>query len=283
MTNRKDEQIGPFTVRVRTLKEGPVATAFIAGGPQEFFRGHASEDAALEIARAWAHEEAAKRPVVPRRASQPRKMPEERISIARLKEKFLKHFPLGFEDPRYLSEAEEGERPYKLRAKARLEAVLTPEQALFADATQCESVKAIFGTNMLSVFENARVCEVLSGPAGPQYLRGAAQVVRGETANGFDAITASVSAHGQASWPIATFLPFLWDPDHQIFLKIRATQRVAGWLGHDFCIRYEPQLSSAVHQSLLDFATTVRTSIADMSPRDMIDVQSFIWVVSEYD
>jgi hypothetical protein len=34
----------------------------------------------------------------------------------------------------------------------------------------------------------------------------------------------------------------------------------------------------AVHASLLEFADTVRRDVRDMKPRDMIDIQSFIWV-----
>lgn len=32
------------------------------------------------------------------------------------------------------------------------------------------------------------------------------------------------------------------------------------------------------YASLLDFAGTVRRDLADLTPRDLIDVQSFIWV-----
>ena len=38
-------------------------------------------------------------------------------------------------------------------------------------------------------------------------------------------------------------------------------------------------------RALLDFAKTIRTDLADWRPRDMIDIQSFIWITgsSEYD
>ena len=36
---------------------------------------------------------------------------------------------------------------------------------------------------------------------------------------------------------------------------------------------------------MLDFARRIRTDIVDLGPRDMIDIQSFMWVQgsSEYD
>ena len=33
-----------------------------------------------------------------------------------------------------------------------------------------------------------------------------------------------------------------------------------------------------VNESLLQFAATVRPDVRDLKPRDMIDIQSFIWV-----
>jgi hypothetical protein len=38
-----------------------------------------------------------------------------------------------------------------------------------------------------------------------------------------------------------------------------------------------------VYDSLLDLARRTATELADLQPRDRIDVQSFIWVVGAYD
>ncbi|HEV7689588.1 MAG TPA: hypothetical protein VGO52_02140 [Hyphomonadaceae bacterium] len=276
-----DTIVGPFTARVRLTKTGPVAVVNESGARVYIVEGLDTEQAALAAAVAWAETQAASRRVAPRRPAKPRAMPTERISIDRLVEKFLRYFPDGFEDAEYLGE--KSERVYKLAAKAKLDAAVTVEAALFADQAQCDSVKAVFGTNMLSRFENARAREVLASAEGPAYLRGAAQLVRGDVAGGLQTIRDAVAPHGNVSWPLATFLPSLWDTDRQIFLKIEATKRVAGWLGHKFCVQYAPQLEPAVHASLMDFADQTRASIAGLKPRDMIDVQSFIWVAAEYD
>ena len=44
----------------------------------------------------------------------------------------------------------------------------------------------------------------------------------------------------------------------------------------------EPRLNIAVYDSLLDLAERTATEIADLQPRDRIDVQSFIWAVGDY-
>lgn len=277
---RKDEQIGPFTVRVRTIKEGPVATAFIPGGPQEYFRGHSNEDAALDAARAWATEHAPAYRIVTKRAAKPRAMPTVRQSVDDLKAFFLKHFPSGFSDESYLGP--KGERGVKLAAKAALEDVLTPEAALSATLEQCLAIKPAFRGDLFHRVELAKVGDMLATPEAPGFLRGAALVTRGEVAAGLNLISESVGQHMQPSWTLATYLPSLWDPSRNIALKIQATQTVAGWMGHRFCVDYVAQLDPAVHASLHDFAQKVETAIADLKPRDMIDVQSFIWVVARY-
>lgn len=280
MKKREDEQVGPFIVRARIMKEGPVATAFIQGGPQEFFRGHASEDEALEAARTWATAQGALLRLTPKRAAKPREMPTLRCPIDDLKTYFRKYFPDGFSDPAYLGP--KGERGVKLAAKDALESVLTPEGALNATPEQCLAIKPAFRGDLFHRVELAKVGEMLATPEAPAFLRGAAMLTRGDIAAGLALIRDSASQHMQPSWTLATYLPSLWDPSNNIALKIQATQTVAGWLGHRFCVDYAAQLEPAVHASLHDFAHSVEAAISDLAPRDMIDVQSFIWVVARY-
>ncbi len=46
--------------------------------------------------------------------------------------------------------------------------------------------------------------------------------------------------------------------------------------GFDF--QYQPRPQWATYASLLEFAAVVRRDLSDLRPRDMIDLQSFIWV-----
>ena len=45
---------------------------------------------------------------------------------------------------------------------------------------------------------------------------------------------------------------------------------------------YDAEVSTSTYESLLDLASETMKGIAPLGARDMIDVQSFIWVVGAY-
>jgi hypothetical protein len=81
------------------------------------------------------------------------------------------------------------------------------------------------------------------------------------------------------NWPLVTVFGFLARPDRHLFLKPTVTRNAAHRYGFD--LSYRPQPSWDVYQSLLTFAAIIRRDL-DRKPgfkaRDMIDIQSFIWV-----
>jgi hypothetical protein len=78
------------------------------------------------------------------------------------------------------------------------------------------------------------------------------------------------------TWPIATVFGFIALPEEHVFLKPNVTRRAARAYGYEF--RYASRPNWDTYANLLDFAATVRRDLADLRPRDMIDIQSFIWV-----
>lgn len=274
----EDESIGPFLLRARPTKEGFVSIVIEGDKIVQRFDGHASEGDALDAARNYARAHGPARKGAARPASRKKVSSNETRTFDELRAKFVKHFPDGFADARYL----EMERNYKDKVREDLNAAVTLEQALNADAALCEAAQVAFGTNMLTRFENARVREVLKNSEGSAFLRACAQVARGDH-KALTAIDAAVRPHGAPSWTIATFLPSLWAPDDNMFLRITATRQVAAWLGHGFDARYTPALNAETYADLLSLAADIRGHLADMTPRDLIDVQSFIWVVSDYE
>jgi hypothetical protein len=78
------------------------------------------------------------------------------------------------------------------------------------------------------------------------------------------------------TWPIVTVFSFLAQPDRHIFLKPNVTRIAAAQYGFDF--PYESRPNWRTYASLLDFADIVQADLRDLHPRDMIDVQSFLWV-----
>jgi hypothetical protein len=69
---------------------------------------------------------------------------------------------------------------------------------------------------------------------------------------------------------------FLAQPSVHVYLKPTVTKKAAGRYGFEF--QYESRPSWETYSSLLKFSRTVRRDIRDMNPRDMIDIQSFLWV-----
>jgi hypothetical protein len=73
-----------------------------------------------------------------------------------------------------------------------------------------------------------------------------------------------------------TVFGFLAQPSRHFFLKPKVTRAAAAKYG--FPLEYDSRLSWRTYASVLELARTVRTDQRDLGPRDMIDMQSFLWV-----
>jgi hypothetical protein len=79
------------------------------------------------------------------------------------------------------------------------------------------------------------------------------------------------------TWPLATVFGFIAQPETHIFLKPTVTRVAATEYGFDFLYRSRPSWDT--YSSLLAFADEIRRDLHDLRPRDLIDIQSFIWVL----
>jgi hypothetical protein len=79
------------------------------------------------------------------------------------------------------------------------------------------------------------------------------------------------------TWPLVTVFGFIAQPAVHMFLKPMVTRAAAAAYGVDFHYSSRPNWNT--YASVLDFARVVRRDVADLRPRDMIDMQSFIWVM----
>ena len=272
----EDEKVGPFFIRARGLKGVWTSIVIDKDKIASRFEGFDAEAPALDAARAYATEQAALRKPPPR-APGKRPSSSERRSLDELRAKFVKHFPQGFTDPEYLAK----ERDEKIAVRNELLAAVSLDAAHKAGPAEAAAARPMFGKIRLSPFEIIRAQKTLASDDGPAFLRGCAQLAGGDAA-GLAAIDASVRPHGAPSWTIATYLPSLWAPETCMLMRITATNRVASWLGHDYAAQYGGQLDAGVFANFTAFAHYLKDALADMSPRDLIDVQGFIWVVSEY-
>ncbi len=79
------------------------------------------------------------------------------------------------------------------------------------------------------------------------------------------------------TWPLQTVFGFIADPANHIFLKPTVTKNAAK--KYDFDFNYTSRPNWKTYKSLLDFAEQIRADTSKYKPKDMIDLQSFIWVM----
>lgn len=191
---------------------------------------------------------------------------------------FLKFFPNGFHSEGYAAQ----ERDYKVAAKKKLDDTAPLEEALTGSGFG-EAVLSVYrATNMLSPFEKTRLQDVFRGPNADKVVRAAAEFARDTDTNSLVQLENALKPYGSAKWTVATYLPYLWLPDRHMFLKPEVSKDYAARVGHPFASVYEAKLNLGVYESLLDLVDRTSEALSDLQPRDRIDIQSFIWVVGEY-
>jgi len=82
-----------------------------------------------------------------------------------------------------------------------------------------------------------------------------------------------------AKWTIVSYFQFFIHPNKYIFVKPTITQKIAEISAYD--IQYTSKLNWNTYSKIQQFSKYLEKNISDLSPKDMIDVQSFIWCVSE--
>lgn len=221
------------------------------------------------------------------------RLPAHKNTVACARRNFLRLFPEGFYDKNYLS----WERDYKWQAhlnwkeqlgKAPFRALLK-EQAYDEIARRAVTIEG--RTNLIFSFEKMALRDAVRPRDGAlafaeglyRYAYGSGTPQRKFEA--WSKVIAGLPRPGTRilTWPTVTVFGFISDPHFHFFLKPMVTRAAARHYGYDF--RYSPKPNWATYASALEFAARVRRDIKDLRPRDMIDLQSFIWVLGsdEYD
>jgi len=205
---------------------------------------------------------------------------------AKCRRKFLRFFPKGFYDEKYI----DWERGYKWDAHVRWEETLgrKAHRALIADGDYTEVARRAVGiesrTNLLFSFEKMALRDAVKPKAGAKaFAEGLYEFLygRGSEQDRFERWCAVVAALPRRqtrvlTWPVVTIFGFLALPDVHFFLKPMVTRAAAREYGFDFTYASRPNWDS--YANLLDFARIVSRDLRDIRPRDMIDIQSFLWV-----
>jgi hypothetical protein len=204
----------------------------------------------------------------------------------RARRKFLRIFPQGFRDETYMA----WERGYKWQAHQRWEETLDRSsfRMLLRDGMHAQIAAFAVGiesrTNLLFSFEKMALRDAIRSPAGARafatglydFLHGPGSMEK-KFGRWVDVVATLPRRQTRVlTWPLLTVFGFIAQPDTHIFLKPNVTREAARLYGFDFHYRSQPSWDG--YASLLDFAATLRADLRDLRPRDMIDIQSFIWV-----
>jgi hypothetical protein len=207
-------------------------------------------------------------------------------SALRCRRKFLRFFPGGFADETYI----DWERGYKWQAHERWLEQLEPAayrsllaHGRFTDIAE-HAVRVESRTNLLFSFEKMALRDAVRSPAGAKrFTEGLFALLHGpgDERKRFEAWCETVAGLPRRqtrvlTWPLVTVFGFIAQPERHVFLKPNVTRVAAREYGYDFAYRSRPNWET--YDSLLNFARMVYRDTRDLRPRDMIDLQSFIWV-----
>jgi len=196
---------------------------------------------------------------------------------------FLATFPEGFSDPKYLKD----ERNYKVEAHQLMTELLGPRpfakllKAKEHDGIVSRALKVVSKTNLIFPQEKMALNDGLKSDEAKSSFSNCLHDLlhgTGEAAERFMAWATHLASINAAKWTIASYFPFILHIDKYMFIKPTPTKSAASACG--FEINYTTALNWQTYDSVQNFATVLREHIGSMKPRDMIDVQTFIWYIN---
>ena len=206
--------------------------------------------------------------------------------LGKARRKFLSAFTGGFHDETYL----DWERDYKWDAHLRWQQTLAAPSfsQLLKKGEHRQIAKTALAiesrTNLLFSFEKMAVRDAVASDRGAQaFAKGLYAFLHGTNSmqERFDAWVETVGDLPRKktrvlTWPAVTVFGFLAEPRTHFFFKPNVTREAARRLGVD--LPYGSRPSWPVYKALLILMAKLRAGLKDMRPRDMIDLQSFLWV-----
>jgi hypothetical protein len=206
----------------------------------------------------------------------------------RCRRKFLRFFPGGFHDEKYV----DWERGYKWESHERWQEALS--QAEFRRLLRAREYSEIAARavrveqrsrySMIFSFEKMALRDAVKSEASARaFSEGLYDFLHGQgsVAARFERWCETVAALPRRqtrvlTWPLVTVFGFIAQPETHIFLKPTVSRIAAREYGFDF--QYKSRPSWETYANFLEFAETIQSDQQDLRPRDMIDIQSFIWV-----
>lgn len=197
------------------------------------------------------------------------------------KEMFLRDYPDGFYDQAYLSE-----RNVKVAAHELALSLIGPEQlgALVGQKDYEEickrALKLVNASNLIVPSEKLALKNGLKDSENRElFSENLYQLLYGNEGveERFVSFARALAAIKAAKWATLSYFLFIIFPDKYILLKPIVTELAAEISA--FEINYRSDLNWRTYKSVLNFSEYFRSELKDLKPRDMIDIQSFMWSI----
>ena len=196
---------------------------------------------------------------------------------------FLERFPEGFYGEKFSAH----ERAYKeeahdlaqeLLSKEPLERLLQSED--YANIVS-RAMKVLNRTNLVFPNEKMSLKDGLASTSNQKaFSKKLFSLLHGEEdlETSFMSFATFLEDIDAAKWTTASYFLFITQPDKYMFVKPTITQHAATLCA--FEINYKPQLNWLTYNSVLSLSDYLFSEISELKPRDMIDVQSFMWCIA---
>lgn len=229
----------------------------------------------------------AKPPAKPRAVPGVSSARRSNLSHEEAKRHFLRVFPLGFSDPKYLAD----ERNYKWGSHVQWQETLARPmyEGLLSSgnhAEACYRLRLVISRNKVNLPSPFELMALNRLTTNAETQKLVAEHVHslvygtdfGGALDQFVLALQRVSAKGSKpfTWPIVTLFPFIADPVRHMFVKPAATKDAAARLG--FELNYKSLPNALTYDRVMDLVQMLMDDLKELAPRDLIDVQSFIWV-----
>lgn len=211
---------------------------------------------------------------------------DDYVTVPMAVDRFMATYPNGFEDAAFVKATREA----NMRGQKFCAQLLSQEELsrLIQEgdfAAICDRARHVESTtNLLTKSERKAFHEALELPACQKLFSVAlADLLYGsETEEArFKHFLRTLGILHLNKWPFATLFSFIRQPQQSVFIKPSAIQKAAKALC--WRINYKPEPNWKTYDAVVRLYSYVRTNLLEegMMPRDLMDVQSFIWAVGQ--
>jgi len=211
------------------------------------------------------------------------KLKEFTASFDTMITEFTELYPEGFSDGSYI----ETERDYKVSAVKKARDLLSRKNMgdLLKNSQYTEvyriSKALVSQTNLIFSFEQIKL-GALPKSSHEDFSKLLFELLhtQDDYPSKLESFGDFLSNFDAGKWTITSYFGFLHDPENNAFVKPRAVQHAAKALHTD--IQYESHPNARTYGNILQLYKEVKACLEERGfhPRDMIDVQGFLWIGS---